>query len=204
MQRVSVFGDEYAKLANDVAGAALMGRGIDSADHCAAATAALCPCDPSSVKTAAVCSDKFLQIVLSIFRFVGAAYVTGASDCWEAAYRLADDTIEIADGPLLVTRVAALVRIFRTNGARDPVYLPPRCKRLSKDETRLMRILEAARSGATNEWTIDLAGFVPAGREPSTREAIEALVALSPGLGRQPEATIVPGLSGEAMVTGLA
>lgn len=35
--------------------------------------------------------DDFCRVALSLFRFIGAAYSTGASDCWEAAYRFADE-----------------------------------------------------------------------------------------------------------------
>jgi hypothetical protein len=58
--------------------------------------------------------DDFGRVTLSLFRFIAAAYATGASDCWEAAYRFADEAPGIADSPLLVTRVAALVRILRS------------------------------------------------------------------------------------------
>jgi hypothetical protein len=143
------------------------------------------PCDNFSMQPAEVCSDTFSKSVLFIFRFVGAAYVTGASDCWEAAYRFADDTIEISDGPLVVTRVAALVRLFRANCARDFAYMPTCCSRLSKDEIRLMRILETARGGASSELMIALSGFVHVGQEAATLEAINALVALSPERDRR-------------------
>ena len=58
--------------------------------------------------------DDFCRVTLSLLRFIAAAYATGASDCWEAAYRFADEAPGIADSPLLVARVAALVRILRS------------------------------------------------------------------------------------------
>jgi hypothetical protein len=57
--------------------------------------------------------DDFCRVALSLFRFIGAAYATGASDCWEAAYRFADEAPGVYDSPLLVARAAALVRILR-------------------------------------------------------------------------------------------
>ena len=52
--------------------------------------------------------DEFCRVALSLFRFIGAAYATGASDCSEAAYRFAGEAPDIADSPLLVARAAAL------------------------------------------------------------------------------------------------
>lgn len=73
--------------------------------------------------------DEFCRTALSLFRFIGAAYATGASDCWEAAYRFADEAPDIADSPLLVARAAALVRILRSgrpceDGAERPSRSP--------------------------------------------------------------------------------
>lgn len=127
------------------------------------------------------CPDLFFQTVLSLIRFIGAAYTTGSSDCWEAAHRLCDDAIDVVDGPLLVARVAALVRILRCNCQRDLVYMPPCCKRLSADEAQLICLLKASHGGVSDQLTMALAGLVDPSHEAMAVQAINALIALSPG-----------------------
>ncbi|UEM14713.1 hypothetical protein J4G43_010965 [Bradyrhizobium barranii subsp. barranii] len=52
----------------------------------------LCPLQAALAARPCVESyDEFSRVALSLFRFIGAAYATGASDCWEAAYRFADE-----------------------------------------------------------------------------------------------------------------
>ena len=104
--------------------------------------------------------DDFCRLALSLFRFIGAAYSTGASDCWEAAYRFADESPDIADSPLLVARVAALVRILRSGRPCELCFMPPSCRRLSKDETELMRLLAVARRKQPGELDSIVCGFV--------------------------------------------
>ena len=80
-----------------------------------AGQARLCPLQAALATRPDVESyDDFCRVTLSLLRFIAAAYATGASDCWEAAYRFADEAPGIADSPLLVARVAALVRILRS------------------------------------------------------------------------------------------
>ena len=112
-----------------------------STDTCGAATppepgpSRLCPLQAALAAHPCVEScDEFCRVALSLFRFIGAAYTTGASDCWEAAYRFADEAPGIADSPLLVARAAALVRILRSGRPCEPCFMPPSCRRLSKDE----------------------------------------------------------------------
>jgi len=119
--------------------------------------------------------DGFCRVVLSLFRFIGAAYATGASDCWEAAYRFADEAPDIADSPLLVARAAALVRILRRGRPCELCFMPPSCRRLSKDEAELMRLLAAARSKQTGELETIVCQFVGSGNEIATTRAINAL-----------------------------
>jgi hypothetical protein len=89
--------------------------------------------------------DRFAMLFLSLARFVGAAYATDEAGCWEAAHRCADDAVGPIEGPLFVARAAALVRAIRRYRDRDFTYWPPSCNRLSNDESRLMRLIEAAR-----------------------------------------------------------
>ena len=95
--------------------------------------------------------DEFCRTALALFRFIGAAYATGASDCWEAAYRFANEAPGISDSPLLVARVAALVRILRSERSCELCFMPPSCRRLSRDEAELMRLLAVARRGEPSE-----------------------------------------------------
>lgn len=115
--------------------------------------------------------DEFCRTALSLFRFIGAAYATGASDCWEAAYRFADEAPDIADSPLLVARAAALVRILRSGRPCELCFMPPSCRRLSKDEADLMRLLAAARSRQPGE----LESIVGSGNGDATTRAVKAL-----------------------------
>lgn len=119
--------------------------------------------------------DQFSRIALSLFRFIGAAYATGASDCWEAAYRYADETPDIADSALLVARAAALVRILRSGRPCELCFMPPSCRRLSKDETDLMRLLAAARRNHPGELESVVCQFVGHENEIATTRAVNAL-----------------------------
>ena len=119
--------------------------------------------------------DDFCRIALSLFRFIGAAYATGASDCWEAAYRFADEAPDIADSPLLVARAAALVRILRSGRPCELCFMPPSCRRLSKDEADLMRLLAIARSKQPRELEAVVCQFVTSGKEDAATRAINAL-----------------------------
>lgn len=119
--------------------------------------------------------DEFCRTALSLFRFIGAAYATGASDCWEAAYRFADEAPDIADSPLLVARAAALVRILRSGRPCELCFMPPSCRRLSKDEADLMRLLAAARSRPPGELESIVGQFVGSGNGDAATRAVNAL-----------------------------
>ncbi|TWA91070.1 hypothetical protein [Bradyrhizobium stylosanthis] len=119
--------------------------------------------------------DQFSRVALSLLRFIGAAYATGASDCWEAAYRFADEAPGIADSPLLVARAAALVRILRSGRPCELCFMPPSCRRLSKDEAELMQLLAVARSAQPGELKSVVCRFVGAGKEDATTQAVSAL-----------------------------
>lgn len=119
--------------------------------------------------------DDFCRIALSLLRFIEAAYATGASDCWEAAYRFADEAPGIADSPLLVARAAALVRILRGGRPCELCFMPPSCKRLSKDEAELMRLLAIARRRRPGELESVVCQFVGSGKQDATTRAVNAL-----------------------------
>ena len=119
--------------------------------------------------------DEFCRVALSLFRFIGAAYATGASDCWEAAYRFADEAPGITDSPLLVARVAALVRILRSGRPCDLCLMPPSCRRLSTDEAELMRLLAAARRRKPDELKAAVAQLVGIENETAATRAVNAL-----------------------------
>lgn len=119
--------------------------------------------------------DDFCRIALSLFRFIGAAYATGTSDCWEAAYRFADEAPGVADSPLLVARAAALVRILRSGRPCELCFMPPSCRRLSKDETELMRLLAVARRKQPGELESVVCQFVGNENEIATTRAVNAL-----------------------------
>lgn len=121
--------------------------------------------------------DDFCRVALSLLRFIGAAYATGASDCWEAAYRFADEAPGIADSPLLVARAAALVRILRSGRPCGLCFMPPSCRRLSKDEAEVMRLLAVARSRQPGGLESVVCRFVGNENEMATTRAVNALAA---------------------------
>ncbi|MBR0961421.1 hypothetical protein [Bradyrhizobium japonicum] len=136
----------------------------------------LCPLQAALAAPRSVESyDDFCRVALSLFRFIGAAYATGASDCWEAAYRFADEAPGIADSPLLVARAAALVRILRGGRPCELCFMPPSCRRLSKDEAELMRLLAVARNKQPGELESVVCQFVGSGKEDATTRAVNAL-----------------------------
>ena len=136
----------------------------------------LCPLQAALATRPGVESyDDFGRVTLSLFRFIAAAYATGASDCWEAAYRFADEAPGITDSPLLVARVAALVRILRSGRPCQLCFMPPSCRRLSKDEAELMRLLAVARSEQPGELGSVVCQFVGSGNEDAATRAVNAL-----------------------------
>src|SRR3954465_8788893 len=141
-----------------------------------AGQARLCPLQAALARRANVesCGD-FGRVTLSLFRFIAAAYATGASDCWEAAYRFADEAPGIADSPLLVARVAALVRILRSGRPCQLRFMPPPCPRLSQDETELMRLLAVARGNQPGELESAVCQFVGNENGIATTRAVNAL-----------------------------
>jgi hypothetical protein len=119
--------------------------------------------------------DDFCRVALSLFRFIGAAYATGASDCWEAAYRFADEAPGISDSALLVARVAALLRILRSGRACELCLMPPSCRRLSRDEAELMRLLATARCKEAGELKAVVGRLVGIEQEAAATQAVSAL-----------------------------
>jgi hypothetical protein len=141
-----------------------------------ATEASFCPADASCPSHPnAACDDQFSRVTLSLCRFIGAAYATGAADCWEAAYRFADETPGIPDGALLVARAASLVRAIRSCRKCAFVFMPPSCKRLSRDEVQLMKLLAIARGGTPGELEPVVSCLVGVEDEHATTRAVHAL-----------------------------
>lgn len=92
-----------------------------------------------------ICSDGFSATCLTIVRFVSAAYTTGDAACWEAALQLSDKALDAEHGPLLVARLATLIRILRRTGKQEFFSLPATCNRMTVEEQRLMLTIGAAR-----------------------------------------------------------
>jgi len=76
---------------------------------------------------------------------------------------------------LLVARAAALVRILRSGRPCEPCFMPPSCRRLSKDETELMRLLAVARRKQPGELESIVCQFVGSGKEDAATRAVNAL-----------------------------
>lgn len=100
--------------------------------------------------------SEFSAAVLSVLRFIAAAYATGEAECWEAAFRFADDAAG-EDGPLLVARVAGLVRLIRRH--HGLVCLPPSCCGLSIDERRIMMLIGLGRDNDHPNLMTDASAF---------------------------------------------
>lgn len=82
--------------------------------------------------------------MLSVFRFISAAYETGDVACSEAAHARAEAAHGVLEGALLVARATAVLRLLRT--ARPTfVILPPSSRWLSDDEAALMRFVRQTR-----------------------------------------------------------
>ena len=80
-----------------------------------------------------------------------------------------------ADSPLLVARAAALVRILRGGRPCELCFMPPSCKRLSKDEAELMRLLAIARRQQPGELESVICQFVGSARQDAATRAVNAL-----------------------------
>jgi hypothetical protein len=131
--------------------------------------------------------DRFAMLFLSLARFVGAAYATDEAGCWEAAHQCAEDAVGQIDGPLFVARAAALVRAIRRYRDEDFAYWPSSCSRLSNDEARLMRLIEAARG--TDLPAAEQAAAAIAGKKrgaKAIREAASEVAHLSCALAVRP------------------
>ncbi|MDF0578608.1 hypothetical protein [Bradyrhizobium yuanmingense] len=153
-----------------------MRASCDSAATSDAGEPLLCPLQAALATRPDIDSyDDFSRLALALLRFIGAAYATGASDCWEAAYRFAEEAPGIADSPLLVARAAALVRILRKERPCELCFMPPSCRRLSKDEAELMRLLAVARRKQPGELESTVGQVVDSGKEDAATRAVNAL-----------------------------
>lgn len=72
--------------------------------------------------------------------------------------------------------MAALVRILRSGRPCELCFMPPSCRRLSKDETELMRLLAVARRKQPGELESIVCAFVGSGQEAAATRAVNALV----------------------------
>jgi hypothetical protein len=120
-----------------------------------------------------VCKDEFATAALSIIRFIAAAYATSDAACWEAAFAFAEGAVGAENGPLLVARTAALVRLIRRSRNRDLCCLPSPCNRLTVEEKQIMMLVDAARRddrtqlAATSSMVVDVAHQTEASRAAS-------------------------------------
>lgn len=83
------------------------------------------------------------HLLLSVFRFIGAAYETGDASCWEAAYGRAEAECGLLDGLMLVAQATAMIRLIRSDRPRFGL-LPPSSRWLSSDEALLMQLVRKA------------------------------------------------------------
>ena len=95
-----------------------------------------CPADPQ----APLPRRGGLRAAMLALRFVAAAAETGDGACFDAAFAEAEAAFGVRDGALVVARAAALLRAARRDGV-DLALLPPACRALSRDETRILTLL---------------------------------------------------------------
>jgi hypothetical protein len=131
-----------------------------------------------------VCADGFAATCLSLLRFVAAGYATGEAACWEAAFQLADQAVDAENGPLLVARIATLVRILRRAGVDELACLPAPCNRLTVEEERVILLIEAARQDDHHRLTTALSAVVKPEHhaEAARAAALISDVSLNPAL----------------------
>jgi hypothetical protein len=115
------------------------------------------------------------NVLIPILRFIAAAYETGDSCCWEAAYRTAEGTETALGAAFLVAHAAALVRAIRRNEGSKFYYLPVTSKFLSSDEEKLIILVEMeaeCENSFLGPAAIDIAGV---GNDAPFTEAIKYL-----------------------------
>jgi len=126
----------------------------------------------------ALCRDGLERLSLALIRFIGAGYLTGSADCWEAAHARADDILGPADGPAFVAPAAALVRALRRERVSELEFFPACCRRMSSDEEQLMTLIHAARDGDVAAMEIVSARIMGNGSTTRVVLAARALAAL--------------------------
>lgn len=126
-----------------------------------------------------VCPDAFAATCLSVLRFVAAAYTTGEAACWETAFQLADRAVDTENGPILVARIASLVRILRRAGTDELACLPAPCNRLTIGEERLILLIQAARGNDRRQLTVGVSAAVTSEYHAEATRAVELISELS-------------------------
>jgi hypothetical protein len=83
-------------------------------------------------------------VILELVRCFCHGYATRDLVVWEHAFRLADDRLGLADGPILSARVSALIRAMRDERQAPFGFMPLGCSRISEDEEALMALVKAS------------------------------------------------------------
>lgn len=95
-------------------------------------------------------------VIVDLVRCVCHGYASRDLAAWEHAFRLADDRLGLADGPILAARVSALIRAMREERQVHFGFMPLGCCRISEDEEALMALIKASRDDGQYE-TLNLA-----------------------------------------------
>jgi hypothetical protein len=82
--------------------------------------------------------------IVDLVRCFCHGYASGNLASWEHAFRLADDRLGLAEGPILAARVSALIRAMRDERQVDFGFMPLGCSRISEDEEALLALIKAS------------------------------------------------------------
>jgi hypothetical protein len=83
-------------------------------------------------------------VILDLVRCFCHGYASRNLAAWEHAFRIADDRLGLADGPILAARVTALIRAMRDERQVHFGFMALGCCRISEDEEALMALIRAS------------------------------------------------------------
>jgi hypothetical protein len=86
------------------------------------------------------------NVTLDVFRAVCEIYTSGSAQPWEIALKISEENLGAGEGPLLVARITALLRAFRSERKIGFSYLSIGCQHVSPDELAVAGLLKAIRS----------------------------------------------------------
>lgn len=83
-------------------------------------------------------------VIVDLVRCFCHGYASGNLASWEHAFRLADERLGLAEGPILAARVSALIRAMRDERQVDFGFMRLGCSRISEDEEALLALIKTS------------------------------------------------------------